>query len=278
MSWARVSRQHPCGICQKPDWCTVGEKGWCCMRVESPHTLKNGGWFHPFEGGQVPVPEPRKKNLPPVPQSINPAKLLREWWTAGNTIQLSPVALAQSLGVRSEALASLGCVWAPPHRAWAFPMRDGYGEIVGIRLRSDDGRKWAVRGSKQGIFIPDTPPQSVVYLPEGPTSTAAALTLGLYAIGRPSCSTGGSELKVALKRLGVRQAVIVADNDDRWNEDLKRFLKPGLDGAEKLATELGIKSIVWTPPTKDIREFLQQGGTAELVRSQIKNFVWKIPK
>ena len=240
------------------------------MRVESAHPLKNGGWFHPF-GDSKP-----QRPVPPVPQVkpiINPAKLLREWWTAGNTIQLSPVALAQSLGVSSQALISLGCVWAPPHRAWAFPMRDGYGEITGIRLRSDDGRKWAVRGSKQGIFIPDTDLQPVVYLTEGPTSTAAALTLGLYAIGRPSCSTGGLEIKVALKRLKVSRAVIVADNDDKPNG-----LRPGYDGAVKLASEIGIKRVIWSPPTKDIRDFLSAGGTRQIIESEIKNFVWKNPK
>lgn len=270
MNWTRVTRQNPCGICEKGDWCTRGTSGWCCMRIQSDHPLKNGGWFHPFDGEKQNPPIP-----PPVPQvnqpAINPAKMLRQWNLEMPVEVLNH--LAGQLGISFDSVEKLGCVWAPPHRAWAFPMRDGYGEIVGIRLRADDGRKWAVRGSKQGIFIPDMMPQSVVYLPEGPTSTAAALTLGLYAIGRPSCSTGGPEIKTALKRLGVSRAVIVADNDDKPDG-----LRPGFDGAQKLAKEIGVRSVIWMPPTKDIRDFLRQGGTAQLIQSEIRNFVWKSPK
>lgn len=46
--WNRVSRQSPCPICSKPDWCTVSTGGLvaCCMRVESQQRLRNGGWLH----------------------------------------------------------------------------------------------------------------------------------------------------------------------------------------------------------------------------------------
>ena len=47
--WIRVSKAAPCGICKKPDWCCRGEKGWCCMRVESARLFNNGGWYHPFD-------------------------------------------------------------------------------------------------------------------------------------------------------------------------------------------------------------------------------------
>jgi len=37
VSWQRVTREHPCPICGKPDWCTVASDGRaaCCMRVRS---------------------------------------------------------------------------------------------------------------------------------------------------------------------------------------------------------------------------------------------------
>jgi DNA primase len=143
-------------------------------------------------------------------------------------------------------------------------MRDGAGSIVGIRLRADDGRKWAVKGSHQGIFIPSVQAQPIVYVTEGPTDTAAALTIGLYAIGRPSCNSGGQELKTACKRLGIRKAVLVADNDE-----------PGIKGASKIASELGLPTCIYVPPAKDLREFVKLGGTKIMIESELKNTVWK---
>jgi phage/plasmid primase-like uncharacterized protein len=171
--------------------------------------------------------------------------------------------LAGALGVSAAALASLNAVYAPPHQAWAFPMKDGYGNAVGVRLRANDGRKWAVRGSRQGIFLPETEPQRRVYVCEGPTDTAAALTIGLFAVGRPSCNCGGAEIRTACQRLGIREAVIVADND-----------RPGLQGAARVAGELGVKACIFVPPAKDIREFVQLGGTRQLIESELKNTVW----
>ena len=36
-------------------------------------------------------------------------------------------------------------------------MFDGNEEFAGMRLRSDEGEQWALRGSRQGIFVPDAP-------------------------------------------------------------------------------------------------------------------------
>lgn len=278
MTWARVTPKEPCGVCKKGDWCTRGQKGWGCMRVPSSHPMENGGWFHPFDGEKPKFPVPKTPKAPPLEPQLQPAKLLRGWENSSACPLLTN--LADDLGVSYSSLESLGAVWAPPHRAWAFPMYDGYGEIIGIRLRSNDGRKWAVRGSKQGIFLPKlsdsfiSDSRTVAYLPEGPTSTAACLTLGLLAIGRPSCSSGGEQIRIALKNLNIRQAIIVADNDPRQRNGTE--YSPGLEGAHKLATELtGLRIAVWTPPVKDVRDFVRAGGTAQLIQSELKNLVWK---
>jgi hypothetical protein len=256
MTWTRVSHRSKCPVCGKPDWCTIGEIGVCCMRVESSRPLKNGGWLHPLTAKPQP---PKLRPLPPP--SINASKLILEW--AQETPAPALAALARALGVSEDSLAALNAVYAKQHRAWAFPMCDGNGNSVGIRLRADDGRKWAVRGSKQGIFIPATDPKSIAYICEGPTDTAAALTLGLFALGRPSCNCGGPDLRVACRRLGVHWVVLVADND-----------APGLQGAIRVAKEVGLRHVIWTPPTKDIREFLQAGGTRALIESDLRNLVW----
>ena len=51
--WRRVSKAYPCPVCNKPDWCSVTADGAavCCMRVESPKQLGNGGWLHRLSDG-----------------------------------------------------------------------------------------------------------------------------------------------------------------------------------------------------------------------------------
>ena len=258
-NWRRVSKDCPCPACGKKDWCTLGEKYAVCMRVQSDKPCKNGGWFHPLDSKPAYVPPAR-----PEPPPINSTRLIAEWadQTKGEWLRR----LAESLGVSAGALACLSCCWAAPHRAWAFPMRDGYGEPVGIRLRAESGKKWAVTGSHQGIFIPAGEPKARAYICEGPTDTAALLSLGVFAIGRPSCSGGNVQLATALKRLGVREAVIIADND-----------APGLAGAEKLTMELRIPTCILIPPSKDIREFVKLGGTAELLQTMTQGILWHQP-
>lgn len=286
--WPYVSKKNPCGVCGKFDWCQHGDRGWKCQRVQSSRPFEKGGWFHPFGDSKPQPPKPRLKM--PEPSKLDASKLLAEW--SSQTSDSDFEDLAASLGVSMESVVSLGAVkafwrhglWSLqkfPNRGWAFPMRDGDGNIIGIRVRSENGLKWAVAGSKNGIFAPDQHGNfpSCVYLCEGPTSTAAALTMGLYAIGRPACQIGGPEIKSTLKGLNIHRAVIVADNDDKSPTDLHpNGLRPGYDGAVKLAKEIGVKSVIWTPPTKDMRDFLHAGGTRQLIESEIKNFVWKIYK
>src|SRR5439155_12311592 len=84
-----------------------------------------------------------------------------------------------SLGLSATSLLRLGVGWSAPYRAWAFPMRDAGGAIRGIRLRTVAGKKFCVRGSKDGLFIPE---ESAAVGPllvcEGPTDTAALLDMG----------------------------------------------------------------------------------------------------
>lgn len=253
--WPHVTRQTRCPVCGRPDWCQLGKFAVKCMRVESAKPCKSGGWYHKY-AEQAPVFRP---TLPPP--GINATAMLLKW--AENTPAAALGKLATSLGVSDDSLASLNAAWASQHRAWAFPMRDGYNNIVGIRLRAEDGRKWAVRGSRSGIFWPATDPQPDVFVTEGPTDTAAALTLGLFALGRPNCNTGGTELRQACRQLSIRRVVMVSDNDD-----------PGVNGADRIAKEIALPHCFWCPPAKDIRDFLQLGGTRLLIEDSLKGMKW----
>ena len=172
--------------------------------------------------------------------------------------------LAEELCVSLESLHLLDCLHAWEQGAWAFPMRDGHGEIVGVRLRNCEGRKWAIRGSKQGLFVSKSPAGSTAFICEGPTDCAAALTLGFWAVGRPSCLGGTDHLKTLFRNRGVCRAVILSDNDD-----------PGINGAERLASEIGIPCAMMILPAKDVREYLGTGGTREMIETLLSQTIWR---
>ena len=259
MNFTRVTKQAPCPICKKADWCRGFADGWAeCMRVQSDQPAKSGGWMHRL-GAEPP------RYVPPAPRweppAIDATKLLREWRGATTCEQL--VELAMDLGLGDfGTLVDLGAVWAAPHAAWAFPRADGFGNVVGIRLRNERG-KFAVRGSRQGLFLATVAPQTTLFVCEGPTDTAAALGLGLFAAGRPNCCCGGPELRIYAGRLGVARVVVVADND-----------KPGLDGARKVGREIKLPFAIYVPPAKDLREFVCLGGTRVMLENTLNSTIW----
>ncbi len=120
-------------------------------------------------------------------------------------------------------------------------MRDEMGSVIGIRLRRSDGFKWAIRGSRNGLFIPAGAyfHHHTLCICEGPTDTAAALTLGLQVIGRPFCR-GGTQMLVSFCRQLQAPVAIVSDADG-----------PGIAGAEALADELvGVTKVRVIRPLK----------------------------
>lgn len=261
MSFKRVTKLNPCPVCKKPDWCRVFADGWVeCMRVQSPKPAKSGGWLHWGPSRSIPPLPPR--SAPAMVPTINATKMHRDWLAATTPRHLAEFAL--ELGLSVAALKAAGAAWAAPHAAWAFPMCDGHGNTLGIRLRANDGRKWAVRGSKQGIFIATVPPQKTLFVCEGPTDTAAAVELGLFAVGRPNCCCGGSDIKIFARLHQCHRVVVVSDND-----------KPGLDGARKVGGEIGLPFAVVVPPAKDLREFVRLGGTLAMIENTLKGTVWR---
>lgn len=261
--WVRVSKQNPCPICKKGDWCGFSSDAAVCMRVQSDRPAKNGGWIH-----RLSDPIPLAPSIePPKDHLIQPcfSSMWREWRLGTGPGMLNEY--AQSLGVSDEALYDLGSAWAWQHKAWAFPMHDGAGNITGIRLRDNSGHKWAVKGSKQGIFLPRRWPNvpEVALICEGPTDTAAVLSIGFLAMGRPSCLGCEDIVAATIKRLAIRRVVIVADNDG-----------PGKVGAAKLAAGLRVPNKTIVPPGKDIREWVGHGATQALINCIINQQLWRI--
>ena len=268
MSWNRVSKQNPCPICNLPDKaCGVAQDGSvaCCMRIPSDWECKGnmGGWIHKLNpdlaqrAKNVFRHTPKKKPLPPKHWDAFVQESLE---TAG--LQPRAKILSATLGLSMNSLDRLLVGWLPKYSAWTFPMWDGRGRMIGIRLRSMNGQKWCVPGSFNGIFHPicvANNGDSLLMICEGPTDCAALLDLGFDAIGRPN-ALGGCQLLTDFLRAGRRKVVIMADNDAASGV--------GMAGACKLAEKIGPLTTdvsILTPPGgyKDIRDYLNGGGTHE---------------
>lgn len=260
--WIRVTKANPCAICQKPDWCCYSDSRILCMRIESPQPGRSGGWFHPLDGKAQRLPPKRIVQAAPA---VNCEKLWREWCNQTKHEEL--LQLAEELGVSDKSLRCLGFVWAAQYGCWAVPMRDGYGNMIGLHRRYATGEKKVVGGTKAGLFMPFiTDSRGLLAITEGASDCAAALTLGYDSVGRFNCATGADHLRPLIKRLGFQRAMLIADNN-----------RPGVSGAAKLANKIGIPTCIWIPPAKDLRTFLQAGGTRELVEALTKTLVWNKP-
>lgn len=281
--WYRVTRKRPCAICGRPDWCGYTDGAGLCMRVESEKQTKNGGWLHKTEDRYIP-PTPFRKAIEDPP--LDAQGIWQRWFDRTDYHKVD--ALGTSLGVDTDALRVIGCAWADREwqldlekrpwasPGWAFPMRNGKDEVIGIRIRTAAG-KWAVKGSRSGLFLPTEYPfefEGTLWILEGPTDLAAALTMGLYSIGRPSCQGQEEMVLSVIRSVKARRVVIITDNDQP--DKFGRIA--GLDGPKKLQDMLPVPHCMYIPPTKDIREFLAFGGTRTMIESCIKDTVWTRPR
>jgi len=272
--WVRVSRRARCPICESDSWCGVSADGSVvhCMRSQSDHVVEKGGWIHRLTDPK-PIYEKPVREAEPCKDFGAYIKDLRQ---RGSPSQLE--LLAGRLGVSAISLDSLSACYSVKDRAWAFPMRDALENVIGVRLRADNGTKWAVKGSKQGLFYdtflaPDK--DRILYVCEGPTDTAAMLTLGLPAVGRAACLGQADLLKTLCSARGFRKIVVVADNDEAKARPDGSFWYPGREGAERLIKELRMWSKLILTPAKDIRAWLQSGATIESLRCLENQQVWR---
>jgi hypothetical protein len=187
-------------------------------------------------------------------------------------------AYAAGLGVSADSLRALGClVWPGGPRyqredgtvvcepdELVTPERDGAGAVVGAaRREAGSGRKIHVKGGRRGLCYPpdvrDRP--GPLYVPEGATSTPACLTLGLAAVGRPSCDGGVEHLAALLRSLPPGREVVVLGERDRHQTDRGEWVWPGLDRALDAARRLAVQGrpirVALTPgSTEDVRRWL----------------------
>lgn len=283
-----VTRDDPCLICGKADWCRrTADGAHECHRIDEP-AVNEYERLAKTPAGFAVYRRPRDRR--PGDPKTNGARKAREQPVI--TVDLAAedrrfraalsserkAAIAQQLGVSVAALDSIGIGRADgndlrslrasgggwredyPLVVSSFSECDATGAVIGICFRTDDGRKGSPSGkvgARRGLIIPSTLPTrpDPVMLVEGPTDVAACETLGLASVGRPSNASGGRFIAQLLPR---RKVLIVGENDQNpagtW---------PGREGAEKLATYLAtkLKRVVrWALPTephKDVRTSLQ---------------------
>lgn len=257
--WHISDSRYPCPVCGKRGCSIDMDRGWTwCWRVAEGARATNGAgsYLHRTDDLHTSYPHSTIPDHPeeekPTVDMLDEAKRLH---TAAIKRGRRVIAHhAAHLGVSVESLIDLRIGWDEQATAWTFPMRDADGRVCGIRYRAVSGKKWAATGSRNGLFyVPRRIGPTPLMIPEGPTDTAALLTMGFSVIGRPSAGAGLTEIvRTTLAR--SMPVVIVADDDQAGREAARRL-------GDMLA-ELHGRVWIFTPPT-DARAFLLAGGTAE---------------
>lgn len=270
--WKRVSRLSPCPVCKKPDWCLIAHdrSAAICPRIEqgSVRNIEGSGYLHIFKitkewAKEVYIPTKAK----PLPEHNEVLAIRARQWIMGCEPDRVEE-LAGMLGVSTESLDLLNVGWFDKNQSWIFPMQRLGNRLIGIRLRPRTGKKFAVKGSKNGLFIPNNlPKKGVVYVCEGESDTAALITSGLPAVGRPSCNSGDRLLKELLKS---NEVVVCADRDGagrKGAESLTKYLNMHISGATMML-----------PPEKykDMRDWLHGEGKKEvyLTAKRVSEEAW----
>lgn len=252
--YKRVTRSRVCPVCGHPDWCLIAHdlSKAICPRIVSATPAGDAGFVHVIDPNATPL-DASKVSVRSQRPYFNGVYIHRQ---CRESLGDRAAALAEKLGVSVASLDALGLGYCDREKAYSFPMRDGLGSIVGIRLRNDEGKKWAIRNGKQGLFYnASVPRRDTVFVFEGPTDTAAGLDWGFNSIGRASALGNHNEVRAVV---GSRRVVIVADGRDENGI--------GLRGANVLALDIArtaeeVRVIV--PPAKDARAWKNDGASAK---------------
>lgn len=293
-NWKRVSKTSRCPICDGPDNCSVSTDGsavWCGRVEQGSQRQNSGGQFlHLLGDGQhrrdehsYEHPSHRRQRRAAEKPKARPdfEHIARTAFCRSDASQRRQE-LAAVLGVTATALEQLrvGPWGLKDGLHWLFPERDAAGKIIGLsrRYRNDDKRAWPC--SDRGLIYCDNWQafDGPVYLVEGPSDTAAMLSLGLCVVGRPSNTGGVDHLIELLTQLpSDRELIVLGENDRKSHESLKPNAKashradcegcsacwPGQFGsmqtANKLARQLNRRVEVMFPPdgAKDVREMVR---------------------
>lgn len=284
--WLRVSRKRPCPICAHTDWCAVATSGEValCQRKSSPWRIGSAGWLHLLKerecSGVRTIAHPGRQAILSPSEQARIAAQARACFHAGGDAWWSQLAILLGPGITTEALHSLR-VGRHPERVdvAAFPMGSVQHPTTGIRYRASNGTKWSETGGHEGLFLALAVPYAgaeMLVVSEGPTDTAALLSAGVIAVGRPNCSGGTTQLIEAVKSWRPQAVVIAANRDEpKTRPDGTTFL-PGQDGARalRLALRPYVRTVSIALPDcglKDWRQLVNRGATAGEIQAHLQD-------
>lgn len=263
--WVRCRRGFPCPICGREDWCMIhadGTAAACCRVQDGAARRRDGsiielggddggmGWVHRLvdrRGDLKPIRVPRTPKPKPEVE-IDWDRLVAEYERGLDADRLREI--AGELELDEEAVDISGVGWSGLY--WTWPMYDPDGSVCGIRTRSRDGGKRAVKGSRNGIFMPRLGQWGdILAITEGASDMAAAIQLGMYAVGRHSALGGRDAIERMLSRINWKGAVVILSDRDG----------PGWNGAQLLADHLADMHdvrLVVVPRGKDVRRWVSR--------------------
>lgn len=249
MSFRGLRTKEQCPVCRRIGWCMVARDGTAaiCRRVQSNRVVGKlpNNYYHRLDRPLPPAPMERERPPSPVDWSA---------MVVGYERSLSyGDPLPHQLGVSRESLKRLRYGWSDGHQAWTFPMCDGKGQTIGFRIRTASGKKLAISGSRNGLFIPSELDERLpMTVCEGPTDCAALLDAGMAAIGRP-CNTAGNDMLLEYAtNAGVRSAVLILDRDEK--PDAARDTRRAAEQLARALRRIRCETKIVKPPfAKDAR-------------------------
>lgn len=280
-TWRRARRGDPCPICQRETSCSQSPgglrfcwgasgdaNGWKFLRK-----LDNGFSLYVHSDQARGDPEPARHRGKCKPAQSDDKLTHEQLFSLLERHRCKRTDwrfFADQLSIHPGGLSRIGAGRVPgrgPESAggyWLTPERDENGLLVGLQRRFDDGTKKAYPGGSRGLcypFVTDGLNTSVILVVEGHSDTAAAVGLGLFAVGRPSNVGGAAPIakltQHAVQRCGSR-LLLVGENDRKPSG-----LWPGKEGVEKVGTALAnfLGGEVFTafPPAgvKDLRGWVR---------------------
>lgn len=131
--------------------------------------------------------------------------------------------LAARFGVPVSAVADMGYRYAD-RGVWALPSRSPGGAMIGIQLRSDNGRKWCVTGTSHGLFVPLKQPDApFVAVTEGASDATYLLGCGIPAVARFSAQMSPMMIVDWLEDQEYREVIVIADAGEIGVSTAKRL-------------------------------------------------------
>lgn len=274
--WYEVSKEQPCPVCGKPDWCSAtGPQGdpdaVVCMRVESNNKRGNGGWLHRLRENSMPASSRRQKSSSyPATNDVTPTQHARP-------LSSPPIPFKDAI-VYDE----VGKDQKHSHY-WVYHNEDGQEVGAAVRYDDKDGSKRVLPMSvdERGQWVRKAMPSprplydlhilsalqpgSQVFVVEGEKCVEALKSYGLVA------TTSSNGCKAADKTdwspLAGLDIVVLRDNDEP-GEAYKDHVLQILHQLDNPPT-LRAFDLPELPEKGDVVDWLAAGGTKEQLMSLV---------